>query len=157
MLVGFLVLWVSPISPLAQLPLATAVSFFHGDVSILIDVTDGNAWAFKDEFWLFKFKHPITDQKEAIDFTTELRDKDPVVITINIVVIADDNIFLSLDAIALTCNYIIVATEFSPHLIQVAFGKLNPAVDFDFVLLGGVEELEEAFESVDRETDFSKG
>lgn len=137
--------------------MTTAVRFFHGDVFFLIDVTDGNAWAFEDEFGLFKLDHPITDQKEAINFTTELGDKDPVVITLDIVVVTNDDIFLSFDVIALAGNDIFVATEFLPHLIQVTFGKLNPAVDVDLVFLGGVEELEEAFEPVDGETDFSKG
>ncbi len=61
MFVSFLVLWVSPISPLAELALVTAIHFFHGDVLFLIDVTNGNAWTFENEFRFLKLDHPIAD------------------------------------------------------------------------------------------------
>lgn len=52
-LIGLLIVWTGPSVPFGELALVLAVEFLHGEVFLLVDVTDGETGAFKDEGGFF--------------------------------------------------------------------------------------------------------
>lgn len=111
----------SPFTPLADLSFFWKIFVFHFLILFFIDKTDGKARIDQDVLWLVDFDSPVSNKKISVDVACEFGNEDPVIASVDIVVITNYNVFAAIDRISTSSDDIVVFTKGLIEFMQVFF------------------------------------
>jgi hypothetical protein len=110
-----------PFTPLADLSFFWKILVFYFLVLFFIDKTDGKAGVDQNVFWLVDFDSPVSNEEIPVDIACEFGNENPVVASVDVIVVTDDYVFATVDCITTTSDNIVVLTKGFVEFMEVSF------------------------------------
>jgi hypothetical protein len=172
---GFIIELISPLGELGEDILFKSVIVGHfafklEEVAVLLEIlllnfvvfglvneADSHPWVDENELSLINFDPPVPNQQVPVNLAHEVGHKDPVVGALDAIIVAYDDILISIYPVGPSENDVVVLGELSVQIQEVLACQDNSLPHFHLVLAFGTQSLQGIIQLVDRIVHLEEG